>query len=105
MEAHYLNRFGVVGGTGTDQPMLPESELWTEVMLQAIDDLDRRTSLSPTSAQDSAREWFASDSDAVGSLIWVCLVIDVDPDCIRSWLARSTICKIRKIVITSRTQN
>jgi hypothetical protein len=54
METNYLNRFG---GTGTDHRIFPEAELWTAVILQAIDDLDRRTSLSPSWARDSAREW------------------------------------------------
>jgi hypothetical protein len=86
METECLIRFGVVCGTGTDNRTAPETELWTAVMLQAIDDLDRRKSLSPTAAQDSAREWFASDSDAVGSFIWSCHVINVDPSFIRSRL-------------------
>jgi hypothetical protein len=88
MAPNYLNRFGVVWGTGTDRRILPEAELWTAVILKAIDDLDRRTSATPRSAQDSAREWFASESDAVGSFIWTCHVIDLDPNFIRSRLAK-----------------
>jgi hypothetical protein len=88
MQPNYLSRFGVVSGTGTDRRIVPEAELWTAVILQAIDDLDRRTSLTPRSAQDSAREWFASESDAVGSFIWTCHVINVDPNFIRSQLAK-----------------
>jgi hypothetical protein len=88
MEPNYLNRFGVLCGTATDRRILPEAELWISVILQAIDDLDRRTALSPRSAQYSAREWFASESDEVGSFIWTCHVINVDPDFIRSRLAK-----------------
>jgi hypothetical protein len=88
MEPNYLNRFGVVCGTGTDRRILPEEELWTHVILQAIDDLEKRTSLSSKSAQDAAREWFLSDSDAVGSFLWSCQVINVEPNSIRSWLAK-----------------
>ena len=86
MEANYLNRFDVV--CGSDHRTLPEAELWTGVMLRAIDDLDRRTSLTPRSAQDSAREWFASESDEVGSFIWTCHLIDLDPSFIRSVVAK-----------------
>jgi hypothetical protein len=85
---NYLNRFGVVCDAKTDRRILPETELWTGVILQAIDDLDRRTSSTPSSAQDSAREWFASESDAVGSFVWSCNVIDVDPHFVRSRLAK-----------------
>ena len=86
MEANYLNRFDVV--CDSDHRTLPEAELWTGVILRAIDDLDRRTSLTPRSAQDSAREWFASESDEVGSFIWTCHLIDLDPNFIRSQLTK-----------------
>jgi hypothetical protein len=88
VQTNYLNRFGVVCGTGTDRRISPEAELWTEVILQAIDDLDKRTTLSSRSAQVSAREWFTSDSDAVGSFVWTCNVINVDPNFIRSRLTK-----------------
>jgi hypothetical protein len=64
---HYVNRFGSVCGTGTDHGTLPEAELWTQALLQAIGELDNRTSLTLRLAQDSAREWFALESDAVRS--------------------------------------
>lgn len=64
--------------------MLPEAELWTEVILQAIDDLDRRTSSASLLAQDSARQWFASDHKGIGTFVWSCRVVDVDPSRVRS---------------------
>ena len=88
MQANYVNRFGVVCGTAGDQQTLPETELWTQVILQAITDLDGRTSLTLGSAKDSAREWFASESDAVCSFIWTCQIINVDPNFIRSQLTK-----------------
>jgi hypothetical protein len=88
MGANYVYRFGSVCGTGTDHGTLPEAELWTQVLLQAIGDLDRRTSLTPHLAQDSAREWFASESDAVGSFYCTCHIINVDPNFIRSRLPK-----------------
>ena len=105
MAPNYLNRFGVVCGTCTDRHMLPEAELWTAVILQAIDDLGRRKRLSPTSAQTSAREWFASEDHAVGSFIWTCHVIDVDPNFIRSRLAKKQRMQNPvEVVMTSTTQ-
>lgn len=58
------------------------------MILQAINDLDGRTSLTPNSAKDSAREWFASESNLVGSFIWTCQLINLDPSFIRSQLAK-----------------
>ena len=88
METNYSNRSRGACGNGTDHRMLPEAELWTQVILQAINDLDGGTSSIPGSAQDSAREWFASESDAVRSFIWTCQIINVDPNFIRSQLAK-----------------
>jgi hypothetical protein len=105
MEANYINQCGVVYASGTDRRTLPEAELWTQVILQAINDLHGRTSLTPGSAKDSAREWFASDSDSVGSFIWTCQIINVDPNFIRSRLAKKLRMKNPvEVVKTSRTQ-
>jgi hypothetical protein len=91
MASHYVNRFAVECGWGTEHHMLPEAELWTEVILQAIDDMDRRTSSASRSAQDSARQWFASENDGIGSFVWSCRVVDVDPSRVRSALARRAV--------------
>ena len=88
MEASYLNRYAVASGSDRDHPLLPEVELWTEVILQAIDDLDRRTAICSRSDHRSARAWFASDRDELGSFIWACQAINVDPNFIRSRLAK-----------------
>ena len=88
MGANYVNPLGGVCGTGTDHRTLPEAELWTQVILQAINDLGGRTALAPQSAQDSARQWFASECDGVCSFIWACQIINVDPNFIRSQLAK-----------------
>ena len=88
MGGNSINRLGGVCGTDTDHRMFPEAELWTHVILQAITDPDGCTSITPGSAQDSAREWFASESDGVGSFSWTCQIINVDPNFIRSQLAK-----------------
>jgi hypothetical protein len=74
--------------TGTDPSTLPEAELWTQVILQAINDLGGRRALAPQSAQDSARQWFVSECDGVCSFVWACQIINVDPNFIRSQLAK-----------------
>ena len=86
MLGNSVNHFGVA--SASDHGTLPETELWTQVILQAINDLDGRTSLTPRSAKDSAREWFPSESDGIGSFIWTCQIINVDPNFIRSQLAK-----------------
>ncbi len=88
MEPNYFNPSGPLSASATDHRILPEAELWTQVILQAIADLDGRTSLTPRSAKDSAREWFASECDGVCSFIWACQIINVDPNFIRSQLAK-----------------
>jgi hypothetical protein len=39
-------------------------------------------------AKDSSREWFGSENDGIGSFLWTCQIINVDPDYIRSTLAK-----------------
>jgi hypothetical protein len=91
MASHNVNRFAVECGWGTGHQMLHEAELWSEVILQAIDDMDRRTPSASRSAEDSARQWFASGNDGIGTFVWSCRVIDVDPSRVRSALARRTV--------------
>jgi hypothetical protein len=90
MGSHDVNGPAAMCGWGTERRMLPEAELWTEVILQALDDLNRRTSSASGSAQDSARRWFASKNDDVGSFLWSCGVIDIDPTWVRSVVERQT---------------
>ena len=85
MELDYLNRY-VASGTETNHRLSPEVELWTEVILLAIDDLDRRP--RSRSDQRSARAWFDSDAEDLGSFVWACQAINVDPNLIRSQLAK-----------------
>ena len=63
MRGNYVHPFEGVYGTGSDHGALPEAKLWTQVILQAINDLHGRTGLAPHWAKDSAREWFASECD------------------------------------------
>ncbi len=69
MEGSYLNRSFPAGTDTRDHPRLPETELWTEVILLAIDDLDRRTGFSSCSDQRSAKQWIGSDAEEIGSFV------------------------------------
>jgi hypothetical protein len=104
METNYFNRFRGASGNGTDHRMLPEAELWTQVILQAINDLDGQTSSTPGSTKDSAREWFASESNAVRSFIWTCQIINVDPNFIRSQLTKKLRMKNPVQIMRSRAE-
>ena len=48
-----------------------------------MDDLHRTTAHLD---QRSARAWFASDRDELGTFVWACQIINVDPNFIRSQL-------------------
>jgi hypothetical protein len=87
MQGNYVNRSGHISASATDHRTLPETELWTQVILRAITDLNGHGSVTGGSVQDSAREWFASESDRVCSFNWTCQIINVDPNFIRSQLA------------------
>jgi hypothetical protein len=104
MQANYVNRLSGVSGTAGDHQTLPEAELWTQVILQAITDLDGRTSLTPRWAKYSAREWFASESDAVRSFIWTCQIINVDPYFIRLQITKKLRMKNPVQIMPSRAE-
>jgi hypothetical protein len=69
----------------TSRQMLPEAELWTAVIVQAIKDL----SSHEPGERRSASLWINSQSDAVHSFIWVCRITDIEPSFVRSALHRA----------------
>lgn len=86
MEAN-SNRSTTRGGlffNDTQRRTLPEADLWTEVIRQAIKDLSSQHSPD----REFACLWFNSPSDAVGSFIWACHVINIEPSFIRSALLK-----------------
>ena len=54
-------------------------KLWSAVLNQAIKDAQQIHSIY---AED-ARTWFRSKSQGTGSFIWICLILDLDPDAFR----------------------
>ena len=69
----------------TDRQMLPEAELWTAVIIQAIEDLSSPDLLQ----QRSAKAWIESSDDAVHSFKWSCRVTDVEPSFVRAMLRKA----------------
>ena len=59
-----------------------ERDLWIAVILIAVDDL---TGKDPGYARD-ASDWFYSSEQNVGSFIWVCHLLGVEPTAIRRGL-------------------
>ncbi len=54
-------------------------KLWTAVLDQAIKDaLGENLFL-----RQGAREWFRSEDREVGSFLWVCSILDINPDFIQ----------------------
>ena len=58
--------------------------LWIAVLEQAINDLKRGYSHSHT-----ARTWFQSDREDVGSFFWICGLLGIDPESRKKILVQS----------------
>ena len=56
-------------------------ELWAAVLEQAIKDFSRGYFYA-----DRARAWFESESEEVGSFLWICRTLGVDSECTRETL-------------------
>ena len=69
--------------------MLPEAQLWTHVIIQAIRDLEAPALSQTPSAKRYAKRWIASSNEEVGSFLWACQLISVDPYFIRSALMKA----------------
>jgi hypothetical protein len=67
--------------------MNPEIILWSRVLLQAIWDVAGIKLKLPKSEvprlQRTTRAWFSSTSDSLGSFIWICNILSLDPDSVR----------------------
>jgi hypothetical protein len=61
------------------------------ILTQAVRDLIRpqkKLEKDWQTWQADSDKWFSSDEDAVGSFLWVCDVIETDPEGIRRWLGQ-----------------
>ena len=54
--------------------------LWSAVLNQAIKDAQENHSIYA----ENARVWFCSKNQAIGSLIWISMILDLDPDLLGS---------------------
>ena len=60
-------------------------QLWTAVIEQAVK--DAQGAATTYAYREGAREWFACEDEGVGSLAWICGILDVDSNFIRAGLA------------------
>lgn len=61
----------------------PEQTLWSSVLTQAIQDLS-----GPDMVAKPARAWLISRNTSLGSLIWVCDQLGLDPAAVRQSVLR-----------------
>jgi hypothetical protein len=67
----------------------PEQILWMSVLIQALQDLS-----GPDLLAKPARAWLSSRSTSVGSLIWTCEHLGLDPDAVRQNVLRRTVSEL-----------
>jgi hypothetical protein len=61
----------------------PEQNLWMAVLTLAMQDLS-----GPDHLAKPARAWFSSRNTSLGSLIWVCDQLGLDPNAVRQKILR-----------------
>jgi hypothetical protein len=71
----------------------PERKMWAYVLLQALADLSGRDPFAR-----SARAWFTSRDDSIGSLIWICNHLSLDPDAVRQRVLRGSTRKLHQSI-------
>jgi hypothetical protein len=71
----------------------PERKLWAYVLLQAHADLGGRDPLAR-----SARLWFTSKDDSIGSFTWICHHLSLEPDAVRQRVLRQAAQKMRDAI-------
>ena len=62
----------------------PEQTLWMSVLTLAMQDL-----AGPDHLARPARAWFSSKNTALGSLIWICDQLGLEPNAVRQKILRS----------------
>jgi hypothetical protein len=61
----------------------PEQSLWMSVLTLAMQDLS-----GPDHLARPARAWFSSKNTDLGSLIWICDQLGLDPNAVRQKILR-----------------
>jgi hypothetical protein len=62
-----------------DLEAIAERELWTSVVLQAINDLIGTKGPHPLAIQKAAQRWFESTSQEPCAFLWVCNLLNLAP--------------------------
>jgi hypothetical protein len=68
-----------MAGQWPPQEETSEQKLWQAVLVMAVSDLRNEH-------RESAQAWVASDVEAVGSFHWICDILGIDPEYVRSAL-------------------
>ena len=76
-----------------DQLTDPERKLWAHVLLQALADLGNHDPIARP-----ARYWFTSKDDTIGSFIWICHQLSLDPAAVRERVLRDANRKLRESI-------
>jgi hypothetical protein len=66
-------------------------KLWFAVLEQAIKDSEgylMRSRDNNERIKQEARRWFLSENQGIGSLLWICLVLDLNPEFLRKHIAK-----------------
>jgi len=71
----------------------PERKLWAHVLLQALADLGGHDSIARP-----ARVWFVSKADSIGSFIWICHHLSMDPAAVRQRVLRDANQRLRESI-------
>jgi hypothetical protein len=85
--------------------MNPEMVLWSRVLLQAIWDLAGiKLKVQKSEAprlQRRTRAWFLSTKDSVGSFIWICNILALDPDAVRERVLARPPAELRSLITST----
>jgi hypothetical protein len=85
--------------------MNPEMVLWSRVLLQAIWDLAGiKLKVQKSEAprlQRRTRAWFLSTKDSVGSFIWICNILSLDPDAVRERVLARPATELRTLITST----
>jgi hypothetical protein len=80
--------------------MTPEVSLWLEVILSALADLflcsrDVHGSAA-LQCQEDARLWFESEDDGIGTFLYCCHVLGIDPGAVRRGLRQADLAGVQQ---------
>jgi len=72
---------------------IPCKELWAAVLTQALKDTKECLKVhrkNDQPSQEEVKEWFKSESNEIGSFLWICELFELDPNLIRTHITDQT---------------